>query len=131
MSSQKEQITNNNERKGILNKYAQVLVCVKNLEMRTFSYLIPEEFKPIIKIGQAVLVNFGQQGVVNAVVVGFSNYLEEGIKAKEILEILDEKELFDASYLKLLEWCSNYYLTDFSTVLQCAVPMQFLKQVKK
>ena len=124
------QITNNKEQ-GILNKYAQVLVCVKNLEMRTFSYIIPESLKAEIKIGQAVLVNFGQQGTVIAIVVGFSDYLEDGIKAKEILEIADEKELFSIEYLKMLEWCSIYYLTDFATVLQCAIPMKFLKQVKK
>ncbi len=126
----KKQITNNNEQ-GILNKYAQVLVCVKNLEMRTFSYIIPESLRPQIKIGQAVLVNFGQQGTVIAIVVGFSDYLQEGIKAKEILEIADDKELFSLEYLKMLEWCSIYYLTDFATVLQCAIPMKFLKQVKK
>lgn len=123
-------ITNNKEQ-GILNKYAQVLVCVKNLEMRTFSYIIPDSLRDEIKLGQAVLVNFGQQGTVIAIVVGFSDYLEENIKAKEILEIADDKELFSLEYLKMLEWCSIYYLTDFATVLQCAIPMKFLKQVKK
>ncbi|MBR6163297.1 primosomal protein N' [bacterium] len=126
--------TQNNDKinePGILKKYAQVLVCVSHLEMRTYSYLIPDSLKPIIKIGQPVLVNFGRQGTVLAVVVGFSDYLEEGIKAKEIIEIADEKEIFPLSYLKLLEWCSQYYLTNFSTVFQCAVPMKFLKNVKK
>ena len=116
---------------GILNKYAQVLVCVSHLEMRTFSYLIPDSLRPIIKIGQPVLVNFGRQGSVLAIVVGFSDYLEEGIKAKEIIEIADEKELFSLDYIKILEWCSQYYLTDFATVFECAVPMKFLKSVKK
>ncbi len=130
MSEKIENIKNINEQ-GILKKYAQVLVCVSHLEMRTFSYIIPDALKPIIKIGQPVLVNFGRQGTVLAVVVGFSDYLEEGIKAKEIIEIADEKELFSLPYLKILEWCSQYYLTDFATVFECAVPMKFLKNVKK
>ena len=62
-------------------KYAQLIVDIPSLGVKTFSYVIPEEFKSIIKIGQAVLVSFGNKGIVNAFVVGFSNYLPEGIKA--------------------------------------------------
>jgi len=112
-------------------EYALVLVNVANLGMRTFSYLIPDEFKNKIEIGQPVLVSFGNQGVINAFVVGFSNYLPENIKAKNILEILDENPLFDLDYLKFLEWVSKYYCCDFQTVLNCAVPMKFLTQTKR
>ncbi len=111
--------------------YAQVLVNVANLGTRTFSYLIPDEFKDKIKIGQPVLVSFGNQGVINAFVVGFSNYLPENIKAKSILEILEETPLFDLNYLKLLEWVSNYYCCDIQTVLNSAIPMKFLSRTKR
>ena len=71
-------------------QYALVLVNVANIGTRTFSYLIPDELKQTIKVGQPVLVSFGTQGIINAFVVGFSNYLPDNIKAKSILEILDE-----------------------------------------
>ena len=58
---------------GILYKYAQLIVNIPNLGVKTFSYTIPEEFKEIIKIGQAVLVSFGNKGVVNAFIVGFAS----------------------------------------------------------
>lgn len=119
------------ETSGIFYKYALVLVNVKNLGTRTFSYLIPEELKMDIKIGQPILVPFGTQGNINAFVVGFSNYLDEGIKAKSILEILDEDEIFNLDYLKFLEWAANYYSSDLNSVLQAAVPMKFLKQSKR
>lgn len=112
-------------------EYALVLVNVANLGTRTFSYLIPDEFKDKIKIGQPVLVSFGTQGVINAFVVGFSNYLPENIKAKNILEILDETPLFDVEYLKLLEWVSKYYCCDIQTALNSAIPMKFLSQTKR
>ncbi|MBQ7450810.1 primosomal protein N' [bacterium] len=114
-----------------MNKYALVLVDVKGLGTRTFSYLIPDDLKNEIKIGQPVLVPFGTQGLINAFVVGFSNYLQEGIKAKSIIEILDKEPLFDINYLKLLEWVSNYYFCDIQTVIQSAVPMKYLKQSKR
>ena len=112
-------------------RYAHVLVSVANIGTRTFSYIIPDELKSAIKIGQPVLVSFGSQGIVNAFVVGFSNYLPENIKAKSILEIVDETPLFDLDYLRLLEWVSTYYCCDIQTVLSCAIPMKFLTKSKR
>lgn len=112
-------------------KYVQVLVNIKTLGVKTFSYIIPEEMKDIIQIGQAVLVPFGRQGLINAFVVGFSDYLAEGIKAKKINRILDETPLFSIKYLKLLEWVANYYCTDFVTVLNAAIPMKLIEKNSK
>lgn len=112
-------------------KYAQVLVDVKGLGAKTFSYLIPDDLKDRIEIGHPVLVPFGTQGIINAFVVGFSDYLPSEIKAKSIVEILDNEPLFDINYLQLLEWVSNYYFCDIQTVIQTAVPMRYLKQSKR
>ena len=112
-------------------KYALVLVNITGLGVKTFSYTIPEEMKDIIKIGQPVLVPFGARGLVNAFVVGFSDYLPENIKAKNISKILDENPLFSLKYLKLLEWVANYYCTDFVTVLNMAIPQKFIEMSSK
>ena len=116
---------------GMFNKYAQILTCINGLGVKTFSYLIPDGLKAEIKTGQPVLVPFGKMGLVNAFVTGFSNYLPENIKAKSITAILDDKPLFDIDYLKFLEWVSSYYYCDIQTVLECAIPMKFLKQSKR
>ena len=60
-----------------MNKYALVLVNIKGLGIKTFSYLIPDDIQDTICIGQLVSVPFGRQGFVNAFVVGFSNYLQD------------------------------------------------------
>ncbi|MCQ2754651.1 MAG: primosomal protein N', partial [bacterium] len=112
-------------------KYAVVLVNIKGLGVKTFSYIIPDEMTSVIEIGQAVLVPFGRQGLVNAFVVGFTDYLPEGIKAKKINKILDGTPLFSIKYLKLLEWVANYYCTDFVTVLNAAVPMKLIEKNSK
>ena len=111
--------------------YALVLVNIKGLGVKTFSYLIGEDLKDKIKIGQAVLVPFGRQGLVNAFVVGFSDYLESSIKAKKINKIIDETPLFSLKYLKLLEWVANYYCCDFVTVLNMAIPMKLIDKNSK
>lgn len=110
-------------------KYAQVLVDINKLGSKTFSYLIPDNLKDEIKIGQAVSVPFGRRKEnLKAYVVGFSSYLEEGIKPKEISEILEQKPLFSIQYLKLLEWVSSYYFCDIQTVLNTALVQKFFEK---
>ena len=114
-----------------MSKYALALVNIKGLGVKTFSYLIPDEMKDKIQIGQAILVPFGRQGLINAFCVGFSDYLPEEIKAKKINKILDETPLFSIDYLKLLEWVANYYCCDLVTVLNAAIPLKLIEKVSK
>ena len=112
-------------------KYALALVNIKALGVKTFSYIIPDEIKDKIRIGQAILVPFGRQGLVRAFCVGFSDYLPAEIKAKKINRILDESPLFSVEYLKLLEWIANYYCTDLITVLNAAIPLKLIEKAAK
>ena len=119
------------QQEGMLNKYALVLTSIKGIGVKTFSYLIPEDMKPVIKVGQPVSVPFGRMGFINAYIVGFSNYLPEGIKAKNISKILDYTPIFDIKYLKFLEWVADYYFCSIQNVLECAVPVKFLSGMQK
>ena len=112
-------------------KYAVCLVNIKVLGVKTFSYIIPPEMQDKIKIGQALLVPFGRQGLINAFCVGFSDYLPPEIRAKKVAKILDETPLFSVEYLKLLEWVANYYCTDLITVLNTAIPLKLIEKSLK
>ena len=112
-------------------KYASALVNIKGLGVKTFSYLIPDDMKDKIQIGQAILVPFGRQGLINAFCVGFSDYLPGDFKVKKISKILDETPLFSIDYLKLLEWVANYYCCDLVTVLNAAIPMKLIEKASK
>lgn len=120
-----------NETQRVDYKYVLALVNIKGLGVKTFSYLIPDEIRTQIQIGQAILVPFGRQGLINAFVVGFSDYLPAEIKAKKVNKILDETPLFTLDYLKLLEWVANYYCCDFVTVLNMAIPMKLIDKNSK
>ena len=112
-------------------RYASALVNIKGLGVKTFSYLIPDEMRNKIQIGQAILVPFGRQGLVNAFCVGFSDYLAGDFKVKKISKIIDETPLFSIDYLKLLEWVANYYCCDLVTVLNAAIPMKLIEKASK
>lgn len=114
-----------------MSKYASALVNIKGLGVKTFNYLIPDEMQDKIKIGQAILVPFGRQGLINAFCVGFSDYLPGDFKVKKINKILDETPLFSIEYLKLLEWVANYYCCDLVTVLNAAIPMKLIEKASK
>jgi len=115
----------------VTDNYAVCLVNIRGLGVKTFSYLIPPEMRDKIKIGQALLVPFGRQGLINAFCVGFSNYLPPEIKAKKVTRILDETPLFSVEYLKLLEWVANYYCVDLVTVLNTAIPLKLIEKSLK
>ncbi len=112
-------------------KYALALVNIKGFGVKTYSYIIPEEMQDKIQIGQAILVPFGRQGLINAFCVGFSDYLPPEIKAKKVSKILDETPLFTIDYLKLLEWVANYYCCDLVTVLNAAIPLKLIEKASK
>lgn len=131
MTPNKNFDTTKEQQEGMFNKYALVLTSVKGIGVKTFSYLIPDEMKTLIKIGQPVLVPFGRMGLINAFVTGFTNYLPEGIKAKKISKILDTTPIFDIDYLKFLEWTADYYFCSIQNVIECAVPMKFLNGAQK
>jgi len=118
---------------GVLaHKYVTVLVDVAKLGTKTFSYLIPDDMQEKIAIGQALSVPFGKSRKVKAYAVGFSDYLEEGIQAKYVDEILESEPLFTLEYLKMLEFVGNYYFCDLPTVLKTALPQKFFeKNLKK
>lgn len=131
MTQNKDFDTTKEQQEGMFNKYALVLTSVKGIGVKTFSYLIPDEMKTLIKIGQPVLVPFGRMGLINAFVTGFTNYLPEGIRAKKISKILDTTPIFDIDYLKFLEWTADYYFCSIQNVIECAVPMKFLNGAQK
>ncbi|MDD3150451.1 MAG: primosomal protein N' [Candidatus Gastranaerophilales bacterium] len=107
------------------------MVDIPNMDTRTFSYAIPDEFRYDIKIGLPVLVPFGNLGVINAYIVGFGDYMPDGIKPKAIYELLDTEPVFDMEYLKFLEWVSEYYCCTLPTVMSAAIPENFFSKTKR
>jgi primosomal protein N' (replication factor Y) len=113
--------------------YAQVLIQVeaKALDRKTFTYRIPPHLAEVVRIGTPVSVPFGTQPEVTALVVGFSHYVEDGIRVKDIGDVLDEEPLFDLNYLQWLDWVAEYYGTPLSQVIQCALPASLLKKTRR
>lgn len=117
----------------IKQKYAQVIVDIPALElnMKTFSYAIPDSLRDKISVGSPVSIPFGRQDPVFGYVVGFTDYIKEGIKAKAIFDVLDDQPLFDLKYLEFIEWVSNYYMCPLVSAISAAIPSGLWSTTKR
>ena len=76
----------------------------------------------MIKIGARVIVEFGKQRVVTAVIARIHQTPPQKYTAKYILELLDEQPIVTAGQLTLFEWMASYYMCHIGEVMNAALP---------
>ncbi len=92
-----------------------------------FTYRLPEEFAPKVKVGGWVRVPFGR-GTTHAFIVEEPKLMSElppalaGTALKEILEVGDEGAVIPADVLALCRWANEYYFSPLGEILNAAVP---------
>ncbi|MGL5693920.1 MAG: primosomal protein N', partial [Peptostreptococcaceae bacterium] len=95
-----------------MKKYAKVIV--RNNSIYTdnlFTYEVPDFFKEELELGHRILVPFGRGNKpTEAFVFEITNEIEENIKTKEVVDLLDEKPIFKVEDLELVKWMKNRYL---------------------
>ena len=100
-------------------QYAQIVVNSKTTQREIFTYSIPPELLPQIRLGILVLVPFrGRQieGVIVDIKKKKPPQLNIG-QIKKIKAILDPNPVVDESRLKLAQWMSDYYLGSLGETL--------------
>jgi primosomal protein N' (replication factor Y) len=104
-----------------LNIYADVAVPLPLDGL--FTYEVPEELRPILKIGMRVLVPFGRRVITGYVVVLKKTAdLDDGTRTKAIQDVLDATPLVDKKRLKFLKWISSYYHAPIGEVFSLVHP---------
>ncbi|GAB2783883.1 primosomal protein N' [Rhabdobacter roseus] len=87
-----------------------------------FTYRVPRGMDELIKVGARVIVQFGKNRVITAVVSRLHTQPPVKYQAKYILELLDEEPLVTAHQLELFRWMADYYLCHLGEVLNVALP---------
>ena len=107
-----------------MRKYAKVIV--RNNSIYTdnlFTYEIPEFLIDELEVGHRVLVPFGRSNKpTEAFVFEVVNTIEEGIKTKEVVDLLDEKPIFKVEDLDLVKWMRNRYLCTYIDCINLIYP---------
>ncbi|MBE9466363.1 primosomal protein N' [Dyadobacter subterraneus] len=89
---------------------------------RLFTYRVPRTMAEMIKVGARVIVQFGKNRVITAVVANIHSNPPAQYQAKYILELLDDEPIITTKQLELFNWVSEYYLCNIGEVLNVALP---------
>ncbi|MGL6105336.1 primosomal protein N' [Romboutsia sp.] len=107
-----------------MERYAKVVVRSNTIHTdNLFTYRIPEFLIDDINIGHRVLVPFGKGNKpTEAFVFEITNNLEENIRTKDIVDVLDEKPIFRIEDLELVNWMKNRYLCTYVDCINLIYP---------
>ena len=103
-------------------QYANVVPDIKtDLTSQSFTYAIPPELLPKIKVGSLVLIPFGKRKIAGII----TKITKTGVKGmqkeiKQIAQIINPEPVINEQHLKLAEWLSKYY---FAPLSQCLFEM--------
>lgn len=104
-----------------MTRYADVILPLPLYS--SFTYEIPEELQPNIRIGCRVLVPFHKQGSMTGIVEAIhTNAPADGITTKQIISLLDNGPILRNPQLKFWKWISEYYLCTPGEVMKAALP---------
>jgi primosomal protein N' (replication factor Y) len=103
-----------------------VKVVVRNNSIYTdnlFTYKVPEFLIENIQIGHRVLVPFGMYNKpVEAFVFDLTDELEQDIKLKNVVDLLDEEPIFNSDDINLILWMKNKYLCTYIDCINLLYP---------
>ncbi len=85
-----------------------------------YHYRIPDDLKDLVGLGHRVLVPIKSRKAIGYV-IGLEKPPAD-IKLKDIIDVLDEKPLFDKKRLSFFKWISDYYLAPIGMILKSAHP---------
>ena len=90
-------------------------VAIKSPLYSTFDY----HSEKLVSIGCRIIVNFAGKELI-AIVLEIKE--SSNFKTKEIIQIIDEKPIFDEKILFLIRWCANYYIQPIGEVIFASIP---------
>lgn len=105
-------------------QYVEVAVNTKtNKTGQLFTYSIPPQILPYIKVGVLVEIPFRNRKLTG-VVIEIKKYIASQIryKLKPISNILTKFPILDNTQLELAKWLSNYYFSSLGQVISFMIP---------
>lgn len=88
-----------------------------------FTYEVPISMVERVKVGQSVIVPFGDRKLYTGIVVSLTETPPQGFRIKSILDIADERPVVTQKQLELWQWTSSYYMCPIGDVYKAAVPV--------
>ena len=96
-----------------------VLVEIKSLNEKTFTYSVPTNLIPKAKLGVRVSVPFGSRSL-NGLIIGYEK--NSDYETKDIIDVLDEKPILNEELIELGKIMSEKYICSLMSCYQCMLP---------
>lgn len=96
-----------------------VLVEIKALNEKTFTYSVPTNLIPKAKLGVRVSVPFGSRSL-NGLITSYEEYSE--YETKDIIGVLDEEPILNEELIELGKIMSQKYICSLMSCYQCMLP---------
>ncbi len=107
-----------------MDKYAKVVVRSNTVHTdNLFTYKIPSFLIDDLEVGHRVLVPFGKGNKpTEAFVFSIDDTVDENIRLKEVVDLLDEDPIFKIEDLELVKWMKNRYLCTYIDCINLIYP---------
>lgn len=111
--------------------YAEVLIeyGVKSLD-QSFTYVIPEHLKEILKIGMKVLIPFGKK-TINGFVTNIKDDYEDNYELKEIIDVVDKELVLNNEMLEMGKYLQEKTLCSLITAYKTMLPSSLKVKTQK
>jgi len=90
----------------------------------TYTYRVPQEYNDAIRVGQRVVVQFGNRRLYSALVRRVHQEVPRYM-VKYVLSILDIEPIVDEKQMLFWEWLAEYYMCYVGDVMAVALPSAF------
>lgn len=90
----------------------------------TYTYRVPTEYNAVIRVGQRVVVQFGNKHLYAAVVRHITDTVPN-YKVKYVLSVLDIEPIVTERQMLFWEWLADYYMCHIGDVMAVALPSAF------
>ncbi|MCP4757563.1 MAG: primosomal protein N' [Proteobacteria bacterium] len=94
-----------------------------------FDYTVPSNLVHLVRPGIRALVPLGPRKMIGVVVEMLQQ--SEFERLKTILDLVEEKPIFDRRMLDFTRWISDYYLCSWGEVLDAAIPRGLKPRIEK
>ena len=105
-----------------------VLVEIKALNEKTFTYSVPSNLIEKVSIGKRVTVPFGNR-YINGLITGYVNACE--YKTKDIIDVIDEEVILNDELINLGKIMSENYICSLMSCYECMLPSALKFNSKK
>ncbi|MBN4081699.1 primosomal protein N' [bacterium AH-315-C07] len=91
----------------------------------TYTYQVPKELEPEIKIGKRVIVQFGKHKFYTALIAVVTDQSPSIYDAKNVQSVIDEHPIVSEKHIQFWKWIADYYMCNLGEVMNCALPSSF------